>query len=364
MTDPPPASESPGGRAHVLLRAALVVACLLLTFQSLASLAHWRASSSELRQLFAAREGDDAAAIRRRLAFEPSAHHAQLVAARTLVYDVLASGGGDSKSAAAAVAGLPRARALALEVLRQQPNSWQASMLLGAATYLEWSLGSDRRLYSEADRWEEPLLKARREAGGKPEPRRFLAAAYLEVWPALDAERKTFASELLEETFRLDASAFRRLAPVWMEVAGNRDQALELIPDRSEAWTRLESGFARSRDWEGFCIARRRFREALESELERDLEEARQRLRLGDFREGREMCLSVVVRAPRNGRFAHLVTQALELYPPGLHGLQAKEPLEEWLSWALELHAVSVNPIPPRALGRLADAIGDRKSVV
>ena len=357
------------------LRFVLSALCVLLAAEALANIARWRANRDELQQLLgeSASEAED---VIRRVGFERTEHHAQLITARALVYEVLAPVGdpdtpvagrpsvgrpavGKPRGDATAVERLARARELALAVLRQQPNSWQASMFLGAATYLEWSLRSDRRLYTAADQWEAPLLKAREEARGKPEPRRFLVSAYLETWAALSPEKKQFAAELLRETLREDPGTFARLAPVWLEVAGSRERALEIIPDQPAAWQMLERTYAAAKDWESFSLARRRYLDALERDLERQLEEAAERLRLGDLRHSRSICLTVVVSAPREGRFAGLVTRALDIYPPGLHGLRAIGPLQEWLNWALELNTISVDPFAPRTLGHLTDAIGE-----
>ena len=339
-----------------ILRPLLVAFCVVASGIALADMARWRLNRSELEALLSPADTEDRLAALRRVTFERTSHHAQLIVARTLVSEAMAltEEPNDSESG---VAQLTEARRLALEVLHEQPNNWQASMLLGAATYLDWSMRSDRRLYTEASSWEEPLIKAIREAEGKLEPRRFLVTAYLETWSALSEGKRAFAMDLLEVSFRDDTIAFARLAPTWLEVAGER--ALEVMPDRPAVWQILERTFAASADWEAFRDARLRYFDALRAELEEDLDEAAERLRLGDLGRGRAMCLGVVVAAPRNGRFVDLVNRALELYPPGLHGLRSTETLMAWLNWSLELSAISIDPFSPRALSRLTDAIGE-----
>ena len=353
MSDPQDRPSSTGWRYRVL-RPALVAGCLILTLSALVTLAQWRENRAELQDLLSEPATEERRAVIRRVGFERTPHHAKLIVARTLVHEALTFA---EPNRTAAAAQLPRARELAVEVLREQPNSWQASMFLGAATYLHWSLTSDRRLYTEAARWELPLTKAMNEARGKPEPRRFLATAYLETWDALSQEKRELAQGLLEEAFRDDPMAFDRLAPAWVEVGG--EDALEILPDRSAVWRVLERTYAAAKDWQSYRRAHFRRLDALEAELTVDLDEADQRLRLGDLRRGRAMCLAVVAAAPRDGRFAPLVTRSLELYPPGIHGLRSTESLAEWLDWALELSAVSVDPFSPRVLSRLTDAIGD-----
>ena len=340
-----------------LPRTVILILCLGLTVQALGTVATWRSNRVELRDLLSESEREDRDQVIQRVLYERSPHHAQLIAARSLVYDVLASSDEDSSAKAKAASRLPRARELARAVLSAQPNSWQASMFLGAATYLEWSLDSDRRLFTHAEDWEQPLLKAVREARGKPEPRRFLATAYLETWAALSKEKRTFAYELLKQTFSEDAEAFDRLAPAWIDVAG--DRALEAMPDRPRAWSVLTRTYAEAKDWSAFSQAHNQYLDSLERQLGRDLEEAEARLKFGELRRSRTKCLGVVVAAPRDTRFVRLAIRALELYAPGLHGLREVDKLTEWLSWALELSAISVEPFPPKVIGRLTDAIGD-----
>ncbi len=357
------APDEPAGRRHLATRAVLLALCLLLSLEALAGYLRWRANQARLSAIlseYASREiksgagseeGERAGAVLRRVSFERTPHHAKLAVARVLVYEVLAGG-------RPASARLAHARELALEVLRQQPNNWQASMFLGAATYLDWSTRSDRRLFTAAARWQQPLLEALAAAPGQPEPRRFLAAAYLENWAALSAARKAFAGELVKTMFRRDPSSFDHLGPIWFEVAGESADAQEVIPDLPRPWLILERSFAEKQDWASFCLAHDRYSGALRRQLCRHLDEAQQRRRLGDLSHSRQMCLSVVVSCPLDGRFADLVSRAFEIYPPGLHGLRSKAALDKWLRWALELNAIGLDPFSPRVINRLTDAAG------
>ncbi len=359
-------------------RAALFVVCILLSAEALATASRWHANRDRLSKILSesgtdapislseavrsdSAEGDDdlGAAIRR-VAFERTPHHAKLTVARTLVYQAMADSAAGTRAGGAETAShLAVAREMALEVLGQQPNSWQALMFVGAATYLEWSLTSDRRLYTSAAEWEQPLLEALEQARGQPEPRRFLTAAYLETWAALSAAKKARARELARAMFREDPDSFDRLGPVWLEVAGDLEDSLEAIPDLPGPWHALQRHFAQTRDWDSFCMAHGRHIDALRRKLTEDLEEAEQRLRLGDLAGGRQVCLSVVFNSPRDGTFADLVSRALELYPPGLQGRSTKDTLSEWLRWALELNAFGIDPFNPRVIRRLTDSIGE-----
>ena len=361
-----------GGRRDLLVRTALFALCLLLSVEALATVSRWRANRDRLHEILMQSPppavamgkpegvgnigedgGEDTAEAIRRVAFERTPHYAKLTVARSLVYQALTLG------EVVPTERLLVARELALEVLSQQPNNWQASMFLGAATYLDWSLRSDRRLYTAAAEWEQPLIEALEQAAGKSEPRRFLVAAYLETWAALSAAKKASALELVKTMFREDPSSFDRLGPAWFEAVGNQGSGLEVIPDLPAPWRTLQQNFAGKHDWDSFCLAHGRYLEALSRELSEDLEEAAQRLRLGDLAGGRQMCLTVIASSPRDGRFAELVNRALELYPPGLRGLSSKETLNAWLRWVLDLHEIGIDPFSPKAVGRLTDAIGE-----
>ncbi len=364
--DQPSGEPVPSGRRRYLpARATLLALCLLLSFEALAGYSRWRVNRDRLSAMLGEPVGEEvenatanAGDALRRVSFERTPHHAKLAVARVLVYEILAGGAPAPGSSPASGARLEYARELAREVLHQQPNSWQASMFLGAATYLDWSMRSDRRLYTAAEQWQQPLLEAMAKAPGQPEPRRFLAAAYLETWTALSAARKVFARELVKTIFRQDPDSFDHLGPIWLEVAGDRADALEVIPNLPRPWLALERDFAEKHDWHSFCLAHSRYLDALRRQLSRRLDEAQRRRRLGDLSHSRQMCLEVVVSCPRDGRFAGLVSRALEIYPPGLHGRRSKDALDQWLRWALELNAIGIEPLSPWVIGRLTDAIG------
>ncbi len=356
MTDTNPRQE-PGSTGGASRRRHLagVLLCLLAAGLALLELRHWQRNHDELLGLLEeAGLATPGAAVVERLRREPTPHHAQVLTARALVHGVIASGG------EAAAERLSLARGLARRVLEQQPDSWQGAMLFGASTYLERSLASERRLFTAASDWEEPLLQATRIAAGKAEPRRFLAAAYLEVWAALSPEKKRFATGLLKDAFRDDPLAFEQLSPFWLQVAADREQAFALIPDRPQAWRQLTKVVAGELDWDAYVETHRRYLDALERHLQQDLDEARERRQLGDFYNSRALCLRVLNGAPVDGRFVPVVERALEIFPPGLYGRRSSPTrISEWLRWALELDTLGMKPFSPRILGRLHDAIGE-----
>jgi tetratricopeptide (TPR) repeat protein len=329
---------------------------------SLVSATRWAENRQEMLQLLdesgVARAQPD---LVRRVERESTAHHARITTARGLVYHVLTlySRPSPEEERQAAARLLPRARELAADALEAQPNSWQAAMILGTATYLDRSLRRDPRLYTEARAWEAPLEKAVRDARGHPEPARLLATAYLETWDNLSAQKKEAAKTLLARVFEDDLRAFEALAPAWSGLGLSTEETLSIVPGHPEAWRVLERAYAADSRWGPFRLAHESYLDALESTLEAQRQEAEERLRLGNFFRARSMILKVIVQAPPSGRFAPLVARALEIYPPGLHGLSATNRLKAWLDWARELARVGVEPLPPSAIARLLDAVGE-----
>ncbi len=348
------ATRAPSVRVRAL-QLGLLVGCLLVGVAATAHQMRWRSERDAL--LTAVRDNSLATgpenALNQRIAHEGTPHHAQLLVARALIHAVLECACPDP---AIHVDKVRAAARLAREVLAAQPNSWQAAMLLGAATYLERTLTRDRRLFTAAADWEAPLEKAMREAPGKAEPRRFLVAAYLEVWRNLSSAKKARTRELITAAFHEDEASFARLLPAWLEIPQSLAEAFAPIPDRPEVWHEISRTFAKREEWARVGLIEERYRVALERHLQARLAEAEARLRLGDLYNGRAILLRVIVEAPPERRFAPLVTRALEQYPPGLHGLSSTLPLENWLDWVLTLHRLAT-PLPVGVVSRLAGAI-------
>lgn len=247
---------------------------------------------------------------------------------------------------------LDKSRRLAAAVLAERPASWEASMVLGATTYLLRSLEQDRRLFTEAQAWIAPLERARTLAPREPEPARLLATAYLELWPALSASRRRTARSLLDEAFS-DPAIFARLAEAWLEIAPDRQTALDAIPPDPRAWRHLRQIFVQRGDWEGFRQAWLGYEAALEAEVRDDLEHA-ETLRLrGDAATARHLYFHAAARLRPGLEGVAVLRQALAQAPPGLAG-SASRPLGEWLSWVLELCLIDRCPLSTGAIERLA----------
>ena len=264
---------------------------------------------------------------------------------------------GAPPSASGSLARLSLARELAAEALAERPAVWQAAMLLGAATYLQRSQARDPTLVTAYRDWEDPLELALDRAPGKAEPGRFLAVAYLELWPVVSEEKRELARSLMADAFR-NPGIFRRLAEVWLEAVEDRRQAFAAIPPEPEAWTHVGTLLGREGDWVGVREARRRYHETLARRREEDLEEARRRLEGGDEAEARRLLLRAVTRGRPEPAAVPVLIRALTLLPPGPPGRSA-EGFREWLRWSVDLCLLDRCPLPPGVLDRIAGLAGE-----
>lgn len=257
---------------------------------------------------------------------------------------------------------LAAAEELARSVLGEHPASWEAAMVAGAATYVQWSDARDPRLVREHRRWEAPLLYALDVAPEGQQPARYLAAAYLELWPVLSDEKRSLARALVAEAFT-DRRAFGRLLDPWLRVA-EAEAAYEPIPDRPWAWATLRDRAGRAGEWEQYCDAWHRERRSLARELRDRLSEAGAQVRGGDLAQARRTLLGIVAAAPVEQGFAGTVEGALDLLPHGPRRQEPWAPAARWLAWAMaqELHG-GEQPLSVASLGRLrAQAVTDGSS--
>lgn len=338
----------------VAVASALALACFLL-YQDYAR------QQRELRQLVAATGLDRRQPeVAQRILWEPDVEMARLQVARALVYEAL-----DPRSLATlppaermtAMALLPerleQARQLAEETLRRRPASWAAAMLLGASQYVEWALRGDGRLLSQRGAWERPLQVAAAMAPEEEEPRRFLALAYLEIWPGLGPAERQQLLPLVREALA-DRATFERAAGTWLALAATAAEAEAVIPDTTWAWQAMAARSARQRDWAGYAAAMARVRGAQERELEAALAELERRRAGGDLRGARGAALNLLsAAAPPNRRHVPLAERALELLPPGPVDEGRGRPLRAWLEWALEMALWEQPGLSGAALRRL-----------
>jgi len=304
--------------------------------------------------------------LQRRIDSEIDPAVAALVIARSAVAAYL-----DPERRLAAAAGatqestldaLRAAQLLSSQTLAERPTNWQASMLLGATTYLIRLRERDTRLFSRAQEWEAPLEAAHTLAPGQIEPRRFLAAAYLDTWPALSPQKRETAREIVRSVLR-DRESFRLLIAAWMRVSQEssfeEDNSFGLIPEEPWAWSYLLESLASLRDWERYSIARDRWHAALSKSLEATVLEARERLQGGDIEGARTLLTSVVSQTPLGTEYAELFGRALSQLPPGPVARIAERRLRNWFDWSLTQCQVIDCPLQPQILARLGGAVRD-----
>jgi hypothetical protein len=256
----------------------------------------------------------------------------------------------EARQRAEGAARLAETASLASGVLAERPAAWDAAMVMGAATYLSWSLSRDPRLFTAAPAWELPLDTAIDLAPGRDEAARLLAGAYLELWPALSPAKRARERQLLARVFA-DPAAFAGLIGHWLGTAASRQEAFEVVPRTPEAWAQMQQIYAQQGDWDGFCAARERWDLALQASLAQRLAAAEERRASSD---SRAQFLEVATEARTGRRYLDLLTRALEGCPPGSVDRRTAERLQKHLVWSLERCRLDRCPLSPRALRRLA----------
>ncbi len=297
------------------------------------------------------------------LSREPDRWHARLRLARTLFASASVTSAASpveaveiDGSSASMLRRLELAHRLAASVALERPSSWEAEMIRGASMYLSWSSQRDRRLITEPEEWEAPLLRSLELAPGRPEPARFLSAAYMELWRALSRGKKEEARALLSRALT-DRRTFEALVEPWLRIADSREQAFSAIPPEPWAWERLQQIEARDADWEGYRDARVRWYQTLTTAMRANLTEAEARLRGGDETRAHLLFLHVMQVPPRQ-RFRAQTESALAQCPAGPGGGSFGPSLQAWLDWSLDLCLWKGCPLPQPMLRRLAGLAG------
>ncbi len=354
LHDTPP--RGPGLRESLSSRlvATLVVALLLaITLaQHRTWLADQGALAAQARSLGLG--GADLTELATRMRREEDLTAARLVlAARLFDLELAARDPGSPASAERLLA----TRELAREILRAEPASWQAAMLLGAAVSLERSRARDPRIYSLARDWERPLIVAGELAPAELQPRRLLAAAYLEVWPALAPEKRKKVEALLREAF-LEPQTFDRLFAPWVEIAGSLERAATLLPEQPLTFKRLAATAFARQAWGEYATWTARYRGALRVTFERDLATAAGELARGELPAARRLYGELLASAPVDAEFAPAVETVLGKLPPGPAAESQVRAAEAWLAWAQPLCLVRDCPFADAATARLASLAG------
>lgn len=327
-----------GSRAQRLLAGALALSLAAL---SAASYLSWRRERERLLEMLdelgtGVREPGVVSDLRR----EPDELNARLRAARALLADELDRSWMNElddvereRARALSQRKLDSALAISREILRSQPASWQARMILAGATYLEMSRRRDPRRWTERARWEEPLRDAMAMATSQVEPRRILAAAYLNDWSLMTSQERAAGRRVLRVAFR-DRATLEQLLETWLRRAETLDQALDLIPADVMSWELVEEHFRNRGDWERACEAHERKLEILPDSLDATLRRAEKRLAGGQPREARYFALQALAATPVGPAYVATLERVLRALPPGPIHPRHQQWTKSWLTWA------------------------------
>ncbi len=341
---------------HRSLRWAGAGCALILTGLAMASYVGERRRLDDFRaQAIAAGFAEDAVLLGD-LARKTDSHRAALQVARAILARDLTPNPPVPRGAQ-----LERARDLGREALAAHPAAWQAPMIFGAATYLEWSITRDGRLFRQAERWQTPLLRSLDLGPGRTEPTQFLASAYLELWPALSADRRREARRLVGRAMA-DPKHFGRLLEPWLERAEDRQDAFDLIPEDTQAWDAVARYFLEQREWPAFVEARDRGFEVQKATARGLLEEAEVHLAGRDLRGARHLFLSAAMVAPQSLDMDPLIDEALAKAPAGPFNPHYAAGLGQQLDRALYLSLHRQAPLKASVIARLAVASGELPS--
>lgn len=336
-------------------RALWIVIALLLAISAVARFGRYRGEREELvarvAPLLAASEGS--AATTDRLRREPDPEQARVLAARALVRQVLTQS--ETLGRPDRLDRLDLARQLAAGTLAHRPANWGASTLLGASTYLGWSIARDNRLLMSAPAWEAPLWRATVLGPSKSEPASFLSMAYLELWPTLPESKREEARELLRLGFE-DRETFERLNGVWLATVDRIEDGLDLVPPEPYAWRQTRYLLEQQRNWRGYALATERWHEVMAADFRDGIEEVEARLAAGDGLGARDRLLEILREMPVDRRYAATFSRVMELLPAGLPDSLTARIMERWLAWARTQSRVSAFPIAPEVIDRLAYA--------
>lgn len=323
----------------VVTRVVVAAAAVLLLALSIRE-AMWRSGeASSLRALL-----DDTGLTRRQpdlaedILTEPDPVRGRLAVARALVNEAVDMSGFSNlppreaaEEAARVGERLELAEKVAIEAQRQRPAAWQAPMLVGAARYLTWSRRGDPRLMERRKEWEEPLVRAVASAPEEGEPLRLLAVTRLELWPALSAADRVAARDILRRAFQ-DPGTSQKLLAAWLRVAGSTEEALAILPQRSETWASVARTFATERDWGAYIEIIRHQDRIRRRELDAQVREIGERLSGGDAVTARRLAMQLLGAVPLDLEGAEVVARVVRLLPPA--AASSEKAGATWVRWA------------------------------
>lgn len=180
-----------------------------------------------------------------------------------------------------------------------------------------------------------------------------LAAAYLEVYPALSAERRPQVAQVLRNSFA-DLDFRRRQIQRWLNVAGSLENAEQLLPGDAEtlaalagaAWSRSDTAAA----VDYWARQRRQLRNELAGTLDLAIR------RPGELQNTPANTFAwIVSRSAVDQEFVPLVQEALARLPARTtEDPQVTAAAVRWLAWAQPLCLLFTCPLDPASFEKLA----------
>lgn len=298
-------------------------------------------------------------AVTRDIATETDALRAGVKAARLLLAEELdrrwmgeLSPADRAEALAQGESKLEMARTLASEHLKHRPHSWQALMILGGSRYLLANRRNEPGRWTHRAGWEEPLRSAIARAPHQPEPKRVLAAAYLNEWSIMGVEERIAGSELIRAAF-VDLETLDQLLPAWLLKSSSFEEALSIVPDDPRAWRQLDHYYRQREDWQRLARVLVQLDRSLPAHLEGLIEQAEAMIAGGREPSGRLTLLGAIREMPRRAEYVDLFAEAIRLLPAGPVSERNAAGLREWADWTGEHCLLSECPFPAKVLERL-----------
>jgi hypothetical protein len=282
-----------------------------------------------------------AAVVLQRIALEPAGDLAADLAVEAILGKT--TQGSQSSEPQPSASPLDAARALLVDALRARPGSAVHRLLLGRlALQSEKALG--QRLPPEA--WSTALWLASGAAPGRGEAWIVQADAYLERWESLSQALRDRSARIFANAF--DDPRFVSRNFVRADRALGREEALGLLPDRSEILREAARSLSWERDLEGAALLFDRLDRVRRRERVEALRHIEERRRLGDVEGLRAACLEWSRRYPvgefDDPRGRSELSRVLELWPASLHGSWRRDPRAEMIRFFLDGRESAVAP--------------------
>ena len=344
-------------------RLALIAGATILGLAALWDWQNRRQATAELHEMTRELGLDQRSqALIERISSEPDPSRARLLLARAIIGDLLdpASRTPTTPGATtleAQLEALAQAAELARTEEQRRPLAWRAPLVNGAAVYLERSLTRNEQLVRSPRDWEAPLERALELGPHESDPQRFVAMAYLELWPFLSDAKRDIARGLLRSVFS-DPLAFRQLSASWLRIVEATPETLDTLPDEAHVWQQLRILFSSRQDWPLFIETVNRLSRLNDAMLRTRLEQGLAALERGDISEARAE-LQSTLGAPPSRSTAPIIEQALTRMPAGPLHRSLRHSARAWLDFTLSQCLYRGCPLSAGVLERIARQLDD-----